>query len=255
MSKPKLHELLAVEGDLQGAASKIMDETKDTFTKRADHFTGFHKTLHMLDSAREQEAAAGEEHKELVSTVDEKLNYTSKAVIKYFDALLQKEKTNQNAKADLVVDGVTLATDLPATFLLGLEARLKLVRDYYAAIPTLQPGIQWVPDSTQRPGVYRASTQDVRTKTEKTVKAKVLYDATDKHPAQIDKWTEDIVIGLFKTDKWSGMLSPAQKSELLGRIDSLIQGVKKARQRANHAEVESTHVGKALFDFINGVTK
>lgn len=252
MSKSKLHELLAVESDLQGAANKIMAETKDTFNKRADHFTGFHKDLTMLDAAREPEAAAGAEHKELVSTVDEKLAYTEKTVIKYFDALLQKEKTNQNAKADLIVDGVTIGKDLPATFLLGLETRLKAVKEYYEAIPTLQPGVAWVPDTTQRPGVYKASTQDVRTKTEKTIKAKVLYDATKEHPAQIDKWTEDVVIGLFKTDRWSGMLSPAQKSELLGRLDALMQATKQARQRANHAEVVSDHIGKALFDFVHG---
>ena len=43
MKKPVLHELLAVEGDLDGAHKKILEETRVTFTKRSDHFIGQHR--------------------------------------------------------------------------------------------------------------------------------------------------------------------------------------------------------------------
>lgn len=36
----KLHELLAVEPDLKGAAEKIIAETINTFTKKPNHFEG-----------------------------------------------------------------------------------------------------------------------------------------------------------------------------------------------------------------------
>ena len=38
MRKQKLHELLAVEGDLKGEFVKIAEESVVTFTKKADHF-------------------------------------------------------------------------------------------------------------------------------------------------------------------------------------------------------------------------
>ena len=53
----KLHEILAVDGDLQEAAKKIQAETINTFTKKVEHFVGMSKTLHMFDEGRRQEEA------------------------------------------------------------------------------------------------------------------------------------------------------------------------------------------------------
>ena len=47
----KLHELLAVEGDLKGTDDKIRREAVDTFNKRKDHFVGFSRTYQPLDDA------------------------------------------------------------------------------------------------------------------------------------------------------------------------------------------------------------
>jgi len=99
--KGKLHELLAVEGDLENAAKKIMGETIQTFTKKQDHFSAFIRTLTMFDENRQNENTT--DRSELTTTVDEKLDYTQLPVVRWFDALLQKEATNQLAKADLVV--------------------------------------------------------------------------------------------------------------------------------------------------------
>ena len=48
------------------------------------------------------------------------------------------------------------------------------------------------------------------------------------------------------------MISPAEKSALLGRIDKLIQATKKARQQANAAEVVNREIGRKIMDYING---
>ena len=141
---PKLHELLAVEGDLEGTYKKIVDEAKVTFDKKGAHFFGVHRRLEMFD---EDLPKAPDEHQEMVTTVHDKLEYVNEHVVRYFDAVLQKERTNQDAKADIVVDGVSLAKDLPATFLLGLENKLKNVRSLFQAIPTLPPGRKWEKDS------------------------------------------------------------------------------------------------------------
>ena len=83
-------------------------------------------------------------------------------------------------------------------------------------------------------------------------KSQVLYKATVEHPAQIEKWEEQVPVGKYVKKVWSGMLTPARKSELLGNIDKLISAVKKARQRANATVVVKLNVGQKFIDFING---
>ena len=48
------------------------------------------------------------------------------------------------------------------------------------------------------------------------------------------------------------MLSPAEKSELLSRIDKVIMAAKRARMKANSADSVDVKVGKKLADFIFG---
>jgi hypothetical protein len=244
----KLHELLAVETDLESTYKKVLEEAIVTFTKKADHFMGTHKVLTMFDESKQNENLT--EHKEMVTTVDSKLDYVKDFIIQYFDAILQKEKTNQIATADLVVDGVVLAKALPATFLLGMETKLKSVRTMYEHTPTLPPGQKWEEDKEAGKGIYK-TTLDDKLKTAKTFQHKVLVAPTDKHPAQVEKWEESIPVGRYVTTAQYGMLTPARKSHLIGQIDKLIQACKKARQRANCAEVEKVEIGKSIIDYIN----
>lgn len=248
MSKSVLHELLAVEGDLDGQHKRILEETKTTFTKKADHFMGHHRKLEMFveDNIDHPEGV-----KQLDTTAQAKLDYMQKTEVQYFDAMLQKEATNQAAVADLIVDGVTIATALPATFLLGMETRLKHLRGVYETVPTLQPGIEWRKDPTQGPDIYVTANPDEKLKTETIIEPVVLYPATKEHPAQVKEISKVVNVGKYVTTTWSGMITPAEKSVLLSKIDKLIRAFKKARQRANTTEVVSKSIGKELFDFIN----
>jgi hypothetical protein len=246
-----LHELLAVETEKKATYEKMMSEAFNTFSKKTEHFQGHVKTLKMFSAERENEETSGLETKELVSTVDEKLDYALSFAVAYLDVVVQKEVTNQKAKADLIVDGVVFGKDLPVTFLLGLEDKLKKIRQMYEVIPTLQPGIKWEPTTTERAGVYKASVVEERLKTEQQVRHKVVYDATDKHPAQIEKWTDQVPVGKYATEKWSGMITPAEKSKRMARIDIMIEACKKARMRANNEEIVPVSIGKKLIDYIN----
>jgi hypothetical protein len=248
MGKGKLHELLAVEADLEGRVRNIMNETRKVFKDKPALFMGAVRTYHPFV---EDGIDYPEEHQALTSTVDEKLAYTSNFVASYYDALLQKEATNQVAKAVLVVDGEVIAEELPATFLLGMETRLRKLREVYAHIPTLAVGTEWKKDESKGEGVWVVANPEETLKTVRTVKSKVLYEATEHHPAQIDKWEESETVGKYTKVIWCGMLTPARKSELLDRIDKLIQGVKKARQRANSTEVVKINVGQKIMDYIN----
>lgn len=251
MSKaPKLHEILAVLADLEGTAKKVHDETVATFAKKAGHFQAAHRTLSMFDDARKAEEAGAEQRSELVTTVPDKLDYMSKSHAKYWDALLQQEKTNQVATASLIVDGVTIAENLPATFLLAMEKRLKTLRSIYSTIPTLDPGVEWVPDENAGKNIFKTANPEKTQKQEKAMKHQILVQPTEHHPAQIEKWADNVVVGTYSITRQSSMITPAQKSEYLGRVDNLIREVKKARQRANSTDVVKENVGHRLFKYI-----
>lgn len=245
----KLHEILAVENDLEKVAQNIVGEAKVTFNKKANLFNGSVRTAEMFDSDAPVPAP---EVVKLEETVPGKLRYVGKAVARWLDVVLQKERTNQTATADLIVEGEVLATSLPATFLLGLETKLKRLRDMYTELPTLAPGIVWVTAEDEGEGIYRTDVPQERFITAKSTKSTVLYDATKEHPAQIDKWTEDVKVGKYLLQGTSGMITSAHKAEILGRLDTLLQAAKSARMRANSVEVVQDTIGQKLMDFING---
>jgi len=251
-----LHEVLAVEADAAGVAKRIATETIHTFKEKAIHFTAATRTLELFNGSDEVAKAAAEkaeaQYLEMVTTVNAKLEYTLKQITPYYDVVLQKEATNQDAVADLITsDGTVIGSNLPATFLLGLETKLKQLREIYEVIPTLAPGVKWEKDAAQGKGVYRQAIPSVVAKTAKTWQHKVLVQATDKHPANIEKWEETINIGAYTKESWSSALTPTEKSELLGRIDDLIRSAKEARQRANSTPIRKVEISKALVSFLH----
>lgn len=242
-----MHQLLAVEPDLGKKADALVIEAKATFSK-ADRFEGQVRKVEMFDLARAKEETT--DSKAVVTTVDEKLAFVIPAIVNYFDSLYQKELGNQTAKADLIVDGVVIAKDVPATFLLGMEKRLQATRDnLFLVIPTLDPNLTWSENENLRKGILQSQTIE-NYKTEKTVEPLVLYPATDKHPAQVKEVSLDRNVGKTVTVKHSGMWSVARKAEVLGKIDALIEGVKRARMVANDAEIPTQRIAKAMLDFV-----
>jgi len=244
----RLHELIAVEADRQGQYKNILAETTKVF-KDKNLFAGGHRKLEMFE---EDGIKHPEERSNLASTVDQRLEYNNKSVIRYFDLLLQRDATNQEAVGDVIIDGKPIAEGLPATFLLGMESRLRELRAIYSGIPTLDQGINWKKDEGVGEGVWVIEHDIEQLKTAMQFKSQVLYKATVEHPAQIEKWEEQVPVGKYVKRVWSGMLTPARKSELLGRIDKLISAVKKARQRANSTTVVNRNVGKDFIKYITG---
>jgi hypothetical protein len=193
----------------------------------------------------------GEARQEVADTVGEKLSTLQEAYQRYWDLRLQKESANQEAKADVVVDGVVLFKDVPVTFLLNMETELTELKGVYQSIPTLQAGMTWLLDDIKGRGIYKSEHKEEKNKTEKTVQFKVLIQPTKEHPGQVKEWTEDRPIGKFITETWSGMIAPSDKAIMLGKLEKMIRAFKRARQRANCQETETMEIGKQVFDYIN----
>ena len=244
----KLHALLAVEPDKKGTAEKILAETINTFNKKQDHFAGQLRQYAPVNDGDTE--LFDDEKKAMVTTVKDKLTYTEKALTELVDLLYQKEETNTKARSDLVLpDGTVLASSVPATVLLNMENRFKAIRLMYQEIPTLAPDEEWTLDPTLN-NTYKSKSK-ITYKTKKVTTPLVLYPATDKHPAQVKEVVEDVRQGTWTTTKWSGTISPLDKSELLNRVDTLIQAIKTARVAANDQEASTCKIGQKLFDYIN----
>jgi len=185
----------------------------------------------------------------MVTTVEEKLKYTLPYIIRQLDVIYQKEKTNSKAVADVVFEDEdgnanTIAASVPVTALVQYEKILTTVRLCAEQIPTLDPAFKWTPDLTQA-GVYKTD-EFQKSRTKKVVKPIVMYDATKEHPAQTQLITSDEPVGTWTELLTSGALSPLQKSQLLAKIDHMIEAVKRARSKANKTEAETTKIGAAI---------
>ena len=246
---PKLHELLAVESDREKAANAIISETTKVFRDKPDHFLKKHAQYKAYDEKEPPELPVV---KELVTTVGAKLGHTFEIIARSLDVTASKENTNTSAKSDLIIDGEVILKDVPATVLLMIENRVKKWRDLLLVIPTLAPGITWVPDPSVGKGVFRNDNQDQKHRTKKVENTIITVPATDKFPAQTRNVVEDLRVGEIITTEWSSCISPAEKSDLLERCDKLLSAAKEARMRANCEEVKPLHVADPLVKYLLG---
>lgn len=248
----QIHELLAAEKSVEDQFKKVLGDITNTFLKKPDRFLGTIRTLHMFDDASQNENTT--EVKEIDSTVEKELQFLKDYAIKYIDLIAQKESSNQSAFADVIIDGKIILEQVPATLLLALESKLSHLRVMYDAIPTLQPGINWVEDAEKGKGIYKNSNPEESFKTQKDIIAKILWEPTDPKMSQkpeIEKISVDKKVGKYITTQFSGMISKARKAEILSKLDTLIVEIKKARQRANSTECSYRKVAETIFDFIN----
>jgi hypothetical protein len=245
----KLHEILAVEAALEGTYKIVLDETRKTFGKNHQLFDGALKTLTMFS---EDDAISNGETGRLnrETTVAEKLDYTQEAVVRYYDAIYQKDLANRLAKSDIIIDGVTIAVDVPATFLLAMEKRLKGLRAVLADMPTLAVGVEWVAAPEEGENVWKVAHPKESFKTAKTKKFMEVAKATKEHKAQIDKWDDVKNVGKYTEEFTSGKVTSGRKSKYLAKIDKMINAVRVARTKANDVTVPNEQIGQKLVDYI-----
>jgi len=246
----KLHELLAAKKDIKNKANKLINETRETFSKRHDHFAGMVKRYEAFNEDSKFQEEELSESKELVTTVPAKLEYFLKHMTEAINIDFQNDLTNRNAKSDIIVNGELIVADVPAVTLLALEEHLVNLRNVFDVIPTLEPGIKWEPAPEMGENVYKTANEDVKIRTKKMNIYKETAKATDKHPAQIVTEVQDVPIGKYIETKYSGRISPAEKAKLMDRLEKLTISVKKARSRANEESLADGELATKLFDYL-----
>jgi hypothetical protein len=171
------------------------------------------------------------------------------ALTRLFDITLTKDVANATATAPIVVDGQTVAADVPVSYLLWLEKRLVELADLVKRLPVLDPVASWQYDDNA--DVYR--TEPVRTlRTRKVPRNHVLAEATKEHPAQVQVFTEDVPEGTWTTVELSGALPQTRVNDIKGKLAKLTDAVRAAREQANSATITDHEIGDAVFGYLFG---
>lgn len=246
-----LHELLAVEDSLSVTFKKIIEEGIATFSNKDALFSGTtveQQSKLLKEDPKYVEFSDTAEYLPVAETVPGKLAYIAEHAIRYFDAVYQKDTTNCNAVADLIINGVTIATSVPAVTLLFLENKFGIIRSLLQSIKNLDPAKIWNPDPAQ-PHIYTTAptTKPVKDAVEEYI---VTVPATDKHPAQTAKVIKQPIVAVRTITQKSGLISSHKKSELLKKCDEIITACKQARQRANTTVVNNVTIASKLFNYL-----
>lgn len=241
----KLNQILAVEKTAKSEGEKALTLAYQD-AQKAPLLSGISRTYQPRD---EEGDTLPNEEEGVVKNVEALLQGVSNGLQRLFDITLTKDSANREASADVVVDGQVVLSDVPVTYLLFLEKKLVDLKTFVSKLPVLDPAARWHQDETQEDGVW-ASEPVVTTKTKKVPRNHVLAEATDKHPAQVQVYHEDIIVGDWTTVKFSGAIPAHRRSELLSRVTRLSDAVKVARESANSIEVADRKAGEAIFGYL-----
>lgn len=246
---PALHQIIA-----------ILDETK----RRAGHLTdayhgwkgglltGHRKLFEGVEISEGNETSTLElpnDNKRIQLKVPDVISEMLPALVDYWDITATQEKGNTVAVADIEIDGNILLQGIPVGTLLFLEKRMKEILTFCEAIPTNSTDRDWTWDKDTQTWKTAESSREHTTKKNVPI---VLYEATDKHPAQVQLTMKDVRDGYWKETLLSGATSPGKKAKLIAKASKVLKSIKSARQKANAIEVEQVDIGQKLLDVVFG---
>jgi hypothetical protein len=240
---PRLNQIVAIE---KGVKSQSLRELTDAhqLLQKPPLLAGISRTYRPKDEEGEQ--LPPEATKVQVKT-DEVIRRTADILTRLFDVTATKDWANGLAKADVVVDGQTLLSQVPITYLLFLEKQLVDLHTFVKKLPVLDASETWTMDTSSDSWATEA-VQTSRTK--KIPRNHVKAEATEHHPAQVEVYYEDVVVGYWRTVKFSGALPARRVNELAEQVERLQEAVKFAREEANNLQVDDQKVGETIFQFL-----
>lgn len=239
----KLNQIIAVEKGVKAKAQQELTAAHHDVQKPA-LLSGIARTYQPKDEEGEQ---LPPESTRVQLKVEQVLKSTAATLTRLFDVTAAKDWANCGARADITVDGRVLVPAVPVSYLLFLEKQLTDLHTFVRKLPVLDAAESWTPD----PSTDAWKTEPVRTiRTKKVPRNHVKAEATEKHPAQVEVYYEDVPVGYWTTVKFSGALPARRVNELLERVEKLQQAVKFAREEANGAEVIDQRVGDAVFGYL-----
>lgn len=168
---PKLNQIIAIEKDVSSKTHRTITDAYQILQKPAP-LAGISRTYQPKDEEGER---LPPESTRVQIKGEQVVGGVMYAIAKLFDITATKDYGNCEAKADVVVDGVTIIEQAPVTFLLFIEKQLVDITTFIQKLPTLDPAEDWEKDLNQ--DVWR-TTPVQTTRTKKVPKNWVKADAT-----------------------------------------------------------------------------
>lgn len=239
----RLCHIIAIEADAKAQAGRVLTDAHHTAQKQP-LLTGIARTYEPKDEDGDQLPA---EYNPVQVKVDNLLADVRTNLGRTFDLVATREAANAEAKADVVVDGVTVLEAVPVGFLLYLERMLTDLYTFMRKLPALDAGKKWTYD----PAVGHWATDPVKTtRTRKTKQNHIKYEATEHHPAQVETFDADVIVGYWTTVSYSGALPADRVDELAGRVAKLRTAVRVAREEANTMRVTELRLADRIFEYL-----
>ena len=242
----KLNQIVAIEKGERSASLKVMTEVHHKLKDAL--LSGLRRTYQPKDD--EGEALPGESTN-VQATVQAALVDVRTSVSEYLNVMATRDFGNCElaARADVKVGDQVIVAQAPVSFLLSLEKELVSLHTLVSSLPVLDAATQWTFDDQN--GFFRSEPVQT-TRTKKVPKAFVKAEATEKHPAQVEMFTEDVIVGTWTNVRLSGAIPDTTRRELLAKVVELQKAVKFAREQANGAEVERLKVGDSVMTYLLG---
>jgi hypothetical protein len=241
----KLNQIIAIEKGVKNRSFTELTEAHHGVGKAA-LLAGLSRSYQPKDEEGEQ---LPPEATRVQVRVEEALRATAKSLTRLFDVTLTKDSANCQATADVTVDGQVLLGDVPVTYLLFLEKQLTDLYTFVRKLPVLDAAEAW----SFNPSADCWSTEPVRTvRTKKVPRNHVKAEATEKHPAQVEVYYEDVPVGYWTTVKFSGALPATRVAQLVERVEKLLNAVRVAREEANGLEIVDRTAGDKVFGYLFG---
>lgn len=240
----KLNQIIAVEKGVKSQTTRIETDLYHQLEKKP-LFSGLSRVYTPKD-----EEDGDQLPPEAVSVqikTNEVLTALTGALARLIDLTATKDAANTAARSDIKVDGTVVASAVPVTTLMFLEKELEKLAAFVGRLPVLDPAVSWTYDPAR--GVHVAEpVSTVRTK--KVPRNHVLYEATKEHPAQVQMFTEDVVVGTWTKTEFSGALPADTIAAINTRLEKLRTAVKFAREEANTIEVTDAHYAETLLAYL-----
>lgn len=239
----KLNQVLAVEKGVKQRSTKALTDTYK-LVQKDNLFQGFQKSWQQATDSSEVRPP---EAVKVQVRADDVLDSVKEALTELMDITAQKDYANCNARADVVVGGRVILSQAPVTYLLFLEKALTDLRTLVSKLPVLSEDEDW--RKNEATGLF-VTEPKLTQSTRKEQKPIVLYDATDRHPAQTQLVSQDVVVGHWETVKQSGAFTKSRKKELMSKVETLLKAVKMAREEGNSCEATPVNVASEIFTYL-----
>lgn len=246
MKTQKLNQVIGLATGLKSRKEKSVTKLYH-LVQKPQLFLGRTRRYEAFEDGRENELPAE----------DQAIQFKTRKVLeearepweKLINVVAAQDLANCQARAEVVVGETTVLEGVPVTTLIFLEKQLNDLATFVDNLPVLDPAENWTWDD--QAACYVSEVKETQ-RTQKVLQTKIVSEATEHHPAQYEKWSADVPVGVWKTRLLSGAIEETDRQAMLERIRRLRDAIVFAREEANGIEAPDTKTGSRLMDFVLG---